>query len=206
MKSVRVLLSLVVISLCVFSSRSSIKSGSAMVEAYSSPGSQPLSPGLFPAAGLPAPGTIAEKRKEKPELLKMGALAPDWTLSDAHGQSHSLSEYRGKIVVLDFWASWCGPCAWLMPKMQSIHEKYGERNVVVLGINTWENGDAGASMSKHRCTYPMLLNGEKIAPQYGVELLPAVYVIGPAGEVLYAHCGIESNVEAVVTKELKKQS
>ena len=129
--------------------------------------------------------------KGRAGLLAVGDPAPDWTLRDAEGKAHSLSEYGGKVVVLDFWATWCGPCAKVMPRMEKLQRKYGERGVVVFGVNSWETGDPVAAMNKKGCTYKLLLKGEEIAPAYGVTSLPVVCVIGADGRVIYCHAGAE---------------
>jgi thiol-disulfide isomerase/thioredoxin len=129
--------------------------------------------------------------KAEARLLAVGDPAPDWTLKDAGGGAHSLSEYRGKVVVLDFWASWCGPCAKVMPRMEKLQRKYGGQGVVVFGVNSWETGDPVAAMSKKGCTYKLLLKGEEIAPAYGVTSLPVVCVIGADGRIIYCQAGAE---------------
>ena len=129
--------------------------------------------------------------KARADLLDVGDPAPDWTLKDAEGQAHTLSEYKGKVVVLDFWASWCGPCAKVMPRMEKLHRKYGDQGLVVFGVNSWETGDAAATMREKGCTYGLLLRGEEMAPAYGVTSLPVVYVIGADGRVIYCQAGAE---------------
>lgn len=60
-------------------------------------------------------------------LLGEGKIAPEWTLKAPDGNSHSLNDYHGKILILDFWATWCGPCRQQMPKLQKVHEKYSKK-------------------------------------------------------------------------------
>src|SRR5947199_8917493 len=93
-------------------------------------------------------GQKSEISKEKTRLLAVGATAPDWELSDADGKLQTLAQYRGKIVVLDFWATWCGPCAEVMPQMQKLHEKYKDRGVTVFGVSSWEKNDPGVLMKE----------------------------------------------------------
>jgi len=139
-------------------------------------------------------------------LLAVGDPAPDWTLRDAEGRAHTLSEYRGRVVVLDFWATWCALCSKVMPRMEKLHRKYREQGVAVFGVSTFETGDPAALMKKKNCTYGLLLKGEEIAPAYGVETLPVVCVIGPDGRVVYSHAGADhKNLDAVVEKQLKRQ-
>jgi thiol-disulfide isomerase/thioredoxin len=142
--------------------------------------------------------------KENMKLLPIGETAPDWQLSDANGKTHSLSEYRGKIVVLDFWATWCGPCAEVMPRMQKLHEKYKAKGLVVFGVNSWERKDPVALMRKKRFSYGLLLKGEEIAEAYKVTSLPVVYIIGGDGRIIYCHEGAGGkNLASVIEKYFK---
>jgi peroxiredoxin len=75
--------------------------------------------------------------------------------------------------------------------MEKLHRKYADRGLVVLGVNSWETGDAVAAMSKKGCTYKLLLKGEEVAPAYGVTSLPVVCVIGADGRVVYCQAGAE---------------
>src|SRR5437763_11559292 len=125
---------------------------------------------------------FAKKDRAAQRLLPVGSLAPDWTLKDVKGQPHKLSDYRGKVVVMDFWAVWCIPCHRLMPGMQKLHDDLSNRGVVVFGISTDEHGGDPAQLMKDRgYTYGLLLNGESIAEAYQVVGLPTVYVIGVDG-------------------------
>ena len=146
--------------------------------------------------------------KSAPELLPAGDAAPDWTLQTPEGKEVVLSKLRGKIVLLDFWATWCGPCKMAMPKIQQLHEKYQGKPVVVYGVNTWERGDAAAFMKKNKYTYPLLLAGDKVAQTYGVRGIPTLYLIGPKGEILLASSwfgpSTEKKIIALIDETLKK--
>ena len=136
----------------------------------------------------------------RPALLAVGETAPDWKLADAEGRSHELSEYRGKLVVLDFWATWCVPCLRAMPEMQRLHEKYRGRNVLILGVNSWEQSNPAAYMRGKGYDYGLLLRGEQIAGAYRVTLLPTVYVIGADGKIIYASTGTADGLEPLIEK------
>jgi thiol-disulfide isomerase/thioredoxin len=143
---------------------------------------------------------------EDNKLLAVGDLAPDWKLADATGRTHSLSDYRGRVVVLDFWATWCGPCAALMPRMQKLHDKLLDKGAIVFGVNAWERNDPVAYMKKKRLTYGLLLKGEEIAPAYGIINLPVVYVIGVDGKIIYRHEGIDDkDLGKLIEKHLPEQ-
>ncbi len=134
--------------------------------------------------------TNLEAQQTLPPLTD-GKIAPEWTLKDPDGNSHSLTDYRGKIVLLDFWATWCGPCRQEMPKLQKVHEEYSAENVAVIGISTREKGDPEKFMSKNNYTYQLLLNGEKITEKYNVSGLPTLYIINQDGEIIYSKVGIK---------------
>jgi thiol-disulfide isomerase/thioredoxin len=154
-------------------------------------------------AAHPSHRGAGEESKGKAGLLAVGDPAPDWTLTGADGRAHSLSDYRGRIVVLDFWATWCGPCFKVMPRMEKLHRKYKDQGVVVFGINSWETGDPAAAMKKKNCTYGLLLKGEEIAPAYGVSTLPAICVVGADGRIIYCHAGgDDKNLDALIEKHL----
>lgn len=141
------------------------------------------------------------------KLLSVGTHAPDWTLADSLGTRHALKDYRGRVVVLDLWATWCKPCEKLMPRMQKLHERYSSRGVVVFGVNAWEKADAAAFVREKRVTYGQLLNGEAIAADYGVINLPVVYVVGADGTVIYRREGIgdEDDLTKAIEKHLKER-
>lgn len=156
---------------------------------------------LGPISATQGPNTSPARSKK---LLSVGEIAPDWRLNDAQGNAHSLAEYQGKIVVMDFWATWCIPCKEVMPRMQKLYEKYQDRGVVVFGINSWENNDPAALMKKKHYSYGLLLKGEVIAGAYKVTTLPAVYIIGADGRVIYSHEGVDDkNLASLIEKSLK---
>lgn len=150
--------------------------------------------------------SVQNKKDSKKDeaLIAVGSLAPNWQLVDPSGKQHELKEYRGKVIVLDFWATWCGPCKSVMAKMQKLHQKYDESQVVVFGVNSWEQGDPAVAMKRLNYTYTVLLKGEQIAGPYGVTTLPSVYVIGTDGRVIYRHQGLDDkNLSGLIDKYLK---
>ena len=146
------------------------------------------------------------KTPNRPELLAVGELAPDWTMTEPGGKAHSLSSYRGKILLLDFWATWCGPCIQAMPRMQKLHEKYRDQGVVIFGVNCWEESDAATYMKEHDYKYTLLLNGETTAKAYQVGVLPTIYIIGIDGRIIYRGVGDSTDLDKVIESHLKKQN
>jgi thiol-disulfide isomerase/thioredoxin len=128
---------------------------------------------------LPAGYTAKEYSGDFPSI---GEPAPEWTLTTFSGKEISLKELRGKVVVMDFWATWCGPCVASMPQLQKLHDKYADRSVRVFGINVQETGDAVTFAKERDVTYP-LMNGDAIAKQYNA-LLPMAVVIDQEGAIV----------------------
>lgn len=140
-------------------------------------------------------------------LLAVGTEAPDWTLKDAGGKSHSLKDYRGKIVLLDFWATWCGPCIAMMPAIERIHEKYADQGVKVVGVHCWANPAAPEPIEffkQKKHSYQLLLDGDAVAAAYRVSAIPSFYLIGPDGTVRFAASGGGGAVEATIRKKIEE--
>jgi peroxiredoxin len=139
---------------------------------------------------------FVKKDKAARGLLPVGTPAPDWTLKDAQGQIHRLSDYRGKVVVMDFWAVWCIPCLRAMPGLQKLHDELSKQGLIVLGLSTNEQGGDPVQLMKDRgYTYQLLLNGESISESYNVVGLPTIYVIGVDGRILHAGFGANEIAE-----------
>ncbi len=172
-----------------------------------------------PAAGSDDPELFAPGRPEgfseagerKPVrrdhgLLPVGSEAPDFKLPRAGGGEVRLGDLRGQVVVLDFWATWCGPCRAAMPAVQRLYERYRGRPVAVFGVNCFErstNADPAAFMRERQLTYPLLLGGSVVAAErYKVTGIPAFYLIGPDGRVLYAAAGFSEAIEAEIVRQI----
>lgn len=112
----------------------------------------------------------------------IGEPAPDWTLTTYSGETISLKDLRGKVVVMDFWATWCGPCVESIPKLQALYDRYRDRNVEILGITYLEKGNPVTFMKERAVTYP-IMPGDSIAKTYRASL-PMIYVIDPEGRVV----------------------
>ncbi len=166
-----------------------------------------------PAYGQPVKVPKKDKDKDKKDKskkgIKVGDSAPEWTATGVDGKQHKLSEYKGKIVLMDFWATWCGPCKMAMPGVQKIHEAYKDKGVVVLGMNCWEKGgDPKAFMESKKYTYGLMLKSDAAAEGYGVSGIPAFFLIGPDGKILMVERGYsedgDKKISAVIDKHLSE--
>lgn len=114
-----------------------------------------------------------------------GFLAPDFSLSNLEDETIQLSNFKGNIVMVNVWASWCKPCQYEMPAMQKIHEKYSESGLVILAVNnTYQDtfSDVINFVTNNNLTFPILLDrtGE-VSKLYQVQALPSTYFIDQKG-------------------------
>ncbi len=112
--------------------------------------------------------------------------APDFTLQTLDGESVSLSDYRGKLVMINFWASWCPPCNSEMPDLQSYYEQHQDEDFIILGVNYQDTPDkVQAFVEKYSVTFPILLDSDgRIANLFGVQGLPTSFFVDKEGNVL----------------------
>lgn len=120
--------------------------------------------------------------------------APDFTLPQSNGGEVRLADLKGKVVLLNFWATWCAPCRKEMPDLERLWRKYRERGLMVLAIS--EDADADKRVArfatKHRLSYPVLLDRDaKVGRQYEVSALPVSYLIDRGGNVVAATVGMK---------------
>lgn len=132
-------------------------------------------------------------------FLTPGTPAPLWTLTSREGDEVSLEDLRGRVVVLDFWATWCGPCIAVMPEIQTIHENYPDDRVAVYGVNVWENGDPEEFMDENGFTYGLLLAGDSVAEDYRVTGIPTMYVVDPQGVIAFVEVGANPDIGRLLT-------
>jgi peroxiredoxin len=115
----------------------------------------------------------------------VGTTAEDFRLVDLEGKQQSLSQYRGKVVLVNFWATWCKPCTTEMPAMQSIYDRLHDKGFVVLAINELEDdAKVREHIKQHGHTFPVLMDRDnKVANQFGVFGLPVSVFIDERGVV-----------------------
>ena len=126
--------------------------------------------------------------------VKEGENAPNFTLKNLDGKEISLNQFRGKHVLINFWATWCGPCKIEMPSLEALYERFKDRNFVLLAIS---NDMFGANIVKpfvkaHNINFPVLLDQRlKVSNAFGVVSLPTTFMIDPQGKIIGALFGAE---------------
>ena len=146
-----------------------------------------------------------EGAQKAPALaFKAGDKAPDFKLASLAGPEVTLDSLKGKVVLLDFWATWCGPCKQIMPSIQAISEEFKDKNVAVFGVNTWEkkDGAAKAYMESKKYTYGCLLAGEELAKTYGITGIPTLILINKDGTIAFAEMGAGGDTKKMLQEAI----
>ena len=126
--------------------------------------------------------------------VKEGENAPNFTLKNLDGKEISLNQFRGKHVLVNFWATWCGPCKIEMPSLEALYERFKDKNFALLAIS---NDMFGANIVKpfvkaHNINFPVLLDQRlKVSNAFGVVSLPTTFMIDPQGKIIGALFGAE---------------
>jgi cytochrome c biogenesis protein CcmG/thiol:disulfide interchange protein DsbE len=116
--------------------------------------------------------------------------APDFTLETLDGGRITLSELRGKPVLVDFWATWCGPCEETIPVLIEFQRRYAGR-VHVLGVSVdWERDAVAPFAREKRMNYPVLYGDEALAVDYGAPGFPTLFIVDAEGRIVEAHVGV----------------
>ncbi len=129
------------------------------------------------------------------EEIGASKTAPDFTLPDAKGQRLRLADYKGKVVLLNFWATWCGPCKAEIPWFIEFQKEYQAKGFTVLGVSLDEDGwkVINPYAAEQKINYPVLLGNEEVNQLYGgIEALPTTLLIGRDGKIAYLHSGLVS--------------
>jgi thiol-disulfide isomerase/thioredoxin/outer membrane lipoprotein-sorting protein len=168
---------------------------------------QPVADSLFtfriPQGAKPAGSGLSLRAKAGPPDLS-GKKAYDFTLKDLAGKPHTLSKMKGKVVMLDFWATWCGPCRMQMPRVEKLKNEFSGKGLVVFAVNQGENAEtAYRYLKKFNYTTTTLLDADgKVGTQYQVAGIPSLVVIDRAGTISSHFVGLrdEETLRAALVK------
>jgi len=159
------------------------------------------------AAGCGAPEEPVVRAAVKPESDRKAA--PEFSLKDSNGATAKLSDYKGKVILLNFWATWCGPCKIEIPWFIEFEQNYKDRGFAVLGVSMDDDGwDAVKPyLAARKVNYRVVLGNDQVAQLYGgVDSLPTTFVIDRDGKIASTHIGLvsrrdyQSDIEALLDK------
>lgn len=129
----------------------------------------------------------------------LAAQAPDFTLKTQAGHSVSLSDYKGKPLIIHFWATWCPYCKKLQPGFTALHKKYQSQGLEVLPISLWE--DEGATpqddLNSRGFKFKTLINGDEIHKKYGLVGTPTTFFVSKTGEIVFKTSDSDPNSQAL---------
>ena len=137
---------------------------------------------LQSSAGAPASVTATTVRK----------AAPDFILTDSKGGAIKLSDFKGKVVLLDFWATWCGGCKIEIPWYVEFQGKYKDRGLATIGVSMDEDGWKAVKpfLEKTNINYPVVIGNDKLGTLYGLEAMPMTLLIDREGKIAVSHVGV----------------
>lgn len=139
--------------------------------------------------------------------LESGKFAPEFVLVNfANNQEISLKQHRGKVIYLDFWASWCVPCLQSFPTIKRLKEKYGDKGFEVISVNLDEDLKAATQfLAKHATNYPVVKGYHSIiAKDYAVDAMPTAFLIDGTGYIRLVHKGFTAKHEAFLDAVVDK--
>ena len=133
------------------------------------------------------------------------STAPDFTLESLDGEHVRLEELRGQVVLINFWASWCGPCRQEMPVLDRLHQRYQSTGFTVLGVNVeGEAAPAKSIVDKTAVTFPVLIDaGQSVSKLYDLKAMPSTVVVDRDGKVRFVHRGYKPGDEEKYVEVVK---
>ncbi len=137
--------------------------------------------------------------------LTASGPAANFTLKDADGNNVRLSEYRGQVVLINFWASWCGPCRQEFPLLDELHQKYQPMGFTVFGVNVEQERElADKVLREIPVTFPILFDDQnQVSEEYDVDAMPATVLVDRSGEIRFMHRGYKPGYEDLYEKQVR---
>jgi peroxiredoxin len=140
------------------------------------------------------------------EALSAVATLPDFSLTNLAGEQQSIQSWPGKPLLINFWATWCGPCRQEMPHLNKLYEKYKSSGFVLLGVNVDDDtAQAAGVASKLGVKFPVLPDSDKrVSRQYDLSAMPSTVLIDRDGRVRYLHRGYQNGYENTYDKQIRE--
>jgi len=149
---------------------------------------------VIPVFLLLACSNSKEKPKEKGEIKKKSSFieVADFTLSTLDGDTMALSDFKGKVIILDFWATWCAPCRVEIPGFVELQREYGKLGLQILGVSLdrGKKEDVKDFCDKYNVNYPILMDDGNVARKFGVTAIPTTYIIDRDRNLFKKYIGV----------------
>jgi peroxiredoxin len=157
------------------------------------------------AAALAATFTLAALAPACAATPATNAIAPDFTLRGSDGRNVRLDELRGQVVLVNFWATWCGPCREEMPRLDTLYQKYRKSGFVLLGVNVDDDPKTAlATLAKLNVTFPVLFDSDKkVSKLYDLNTMPSTIVIDRDGKMRFLHRGYRAGTEGDYEQQIR---
>lgn len=137
------------------------------------------------------------------DAIGTGDKAPDFSLTDINGKTVSLSSFNGKVMILDFFASWCPPCRQEVPDFIELEKSYGDKGFAMLGVALVSAGEAKEFAGKMGINYPVLVDDGKVSGLYGpIRSIPTTFIIDKSGKVVKVYIGYRE--KAIFEADIKE--
>jgi len=164
---------------------------------------------LFFVLALVVPAcSRTESKSPSGSSAEVDSAAPDFTLKDLSGRNISLSDYTGKVVLLEFWATWCPPCKASVPALVELKKKYEQKGFVVLGLSIDTDSDASEKLrqfsASYNINYPVLLADETTSKTYNIISVPTGFLIGKDGKIVDIYRGYSEEFDNKVSAQIEK--
>lgn len=144
--------------------------------------------------------------QEPIKMLKIGDTAPSFVLLDIEGKQASLSDYKGKVVLIDFWATYCPPCRKSIPFLNELQNTYSDEKFIVVGLSMDDSTAAVSSfMKEYAIQYPLLMANSDVARRYNVRGIPTLYLIDEQGRIIYKTLFVNEAEKSFIIENIEKR-